>query len=79
MFVLTMISVSKSPATLRPRRECEFLAKQYWQACVQPRYGLMVNSPGSMRASAGTWFSAVLARTSWNVTPSNSGVRTLRT
>src|SRR4051794_25833877 len=44
---------------------------------MHPRYGLMVYGNG-IADSPGTWLSALLARTSWNVTPGNSGTWTLR-
>ena len=45
---------------------------------MQPRYGFTVQSNGIADAP-GTWFSALLHMTSWNVTPANSGVVTERT
>src|SRR3954468_18194068 len=44
---------------------------------MHPRYGFMVHGNG-IADSPGTWFSALFARTSWNVTPGNSGTCTLR-
>src|SRR4051812_27621128 len=52
---------------------------QYTHAWLQPRYGLIVQPNGRAFAEPGTWFSALLARTSWKVIPANSGVCTERT
>ena len=53
-------------------------AKQYTQACEQPRYGLMVQ-PKGIALWPGTRLSADLASTSWKVIPVDFGVCTLRT
>ncbi|GAB3466732.1 hypothetical protein GCM10027519_35470 [Kineococcus endophyticus] len=44
---------------------------------MQPRYGFTVHRKG-IAESAGTRFSTVFAVTSWNRTPANSGVVTVR-
>jgi len=77
-FVLTTICVSKSTPAPSSRYSCVGRAKQYLQACRQPRVGLMVHRNGICDA-AGTLLSALRHSTSWNVTPANSGVRTVRT
>src|SRR5699024_9761331 len=77
-FVFTTIWEAKSAPEARSRYSCVLRAQQYTHRCRQPRVGLIVQVNG-IEEFFGTRFSALLHSTSWNVTPSNSGVRTLRT
>lgn len=60
---LTTISLSKSRPASKPRQVWVGRAKQYLQAWLHPRYGLIVQGNG-IRDAFGTRFSADFARIS---------------
>src|SRR5690606_22944764 len=64
---LTTISVSNSSPIPRPRYSWVGRAKQYTQAWLHPRYGLMDQPNGRLGAS--TRFRMLLASISWKVRP----------